>query len=489
MEKDVNKTYSKKYCHPFGNIAVDMGFITERQLREAITEQVEDDISNKPHRLLGKILLENRWMTNKQVDIVLTELSENKMRRIIFVDDEPSTVQQLKKMLWPMSHEWEMEFAMSGKETLKFMSKSRFDVVVSNMHMPKMDGVELLNTITERYPETVRIIHSGHSDKEMVLKSVKSAHQFLIKPCDVDTMKYTIERACKLRDVLRDDKLKKIVAGIKDLSSYPILYSLIIKEMQSKEPSLKKVGYIISQDVSMSAKILQLVNSAFFGLPQEVTNPQQAVVYLGIDTLKALVLSVDVFSSFTEDAEACGFSLVEMWRHSLMTSRLARDIACTLTDDKKVAEEAMIAGILHDIGKLILLKIPAQYKKVMNFTKRTGCDPLEAEYIVMKTSHAELGAYLLGLWGIPDNVVEAVAFHHDPSRLLDDTSIMPEKSSLTAIHVANSLMMQEGSFSDTKVFPYVDMRYLKQLNLTDKLHEWAGICNKIKRVEGYVGVL
>ncbi len=482
MEKDVNKTPSKKYCHPFGNIAVDMGFITEKQLREAITEQVEDDYFNKSHRLIGKILLENGWMTNKQIDIVSNELSKKKMRRILFVDDDPSTVQELKKMLRPMSHEWETEFAVSGKETLNFMSKSRFDVVVSNMHMPEMDGVELLGTVMELYPETVRIIHSAHSDKEMVLKSVKSSHQFLMKPCDADTMKYTIERACKLRDLLRNETLKKIVARIKNLASYPILYGLIIKEMQSKEPSLKKVGYIISQDVSMSAKILQLVNSAFFGLPQNITDPQQAAVYLGIDTLKALVLSVDVFSSFTEDAESCGFSLAEMWRHSLMTGRLARDIARALTDDRKVAEEAMIAGILHDIGKLILLKVPRQYKKVMNFIERTKvCDPLEAEYIVMKTSHAELGAYLLGLWGIPDNVVEAVAFHHNPSRLLDDKSIMPEKSSLTAVHVANSLMMQEHCSSDTNVFPYVDMQYLKQLNLTDKLPEWADICNKIRQ--------
>jgi HD-like signal output (HDOD) protein len=142
----------------------------------------------------------------------------------------------------------------------------------------------------------------------------------------------------------------------------------------------------------------------------------------------------------------------------------------------------MIAGILHDIGKLILLKVPRQYKKVMNFIERTKvCYPLEAEYIVMKTSHAELGAYLLGLWGIPDNVVEAVAFHHNPSRLLDDKSIMPKKSPLTAVHVANSLMMQEHCSSDANVFPYVDMRYLNQLNLTDKLPEWAGICNKIRQ--------
>ncbi len=404
------------------------------------------------------------------------------MKRILFIDNDPKVLRGLRRALATIHHEWDVEFAMSGEEALNLMSKSLFDVIVTDTRMPKMNGVELLNTVMERYPDTVRIILSGHTDKEMIMNSLNCTHQFLVKPCNPETIRYTIERACRLRDLLMDKALRKIVTGIKELHSLPTLYGMIVKEMQSPDASLKKVGYIISQDVSMSAKILQIVDSAFFGLSQKIVDPQQAAVYLGIDTLKALVLSVDVFSSFTEDAESCGFSLAEMWRHSLMTGRLARDIARALTDDRKVAEEAMIAGILHDIGKLILLKVPRQYKKVMKFIERTRvCDPLEAEYIVMKTSHAELGAYLLGLWGIPDNVVEAVAFHHNPSRLLDDTFIMPKKSSLTALHVANALMMQEGSFSSTTVFPYVDMRYLNHLNLTDKLPEWADICNKIRQ--------
>jgi putative nucleotidyltransferase with HDIG domain len=324
-------------------------------------------------------------------------------------------------------------------------------------------------------------------------------------------MKYIIERACKLRDLLKNERLKKIVAGIKNLPSLPVLYSLIVAEMHSKDVSLKKVGHIISQDVSMSAKILQLVNSAFFGLPQKIADPQQAAIYLGIDTLKALVLSINVFSSFTEESELFWFSLGDMRKRSIMVGRLARDIARDETDDAKVAEEALIAGILHDVGRLIMLKIPEQCRMMMDFIERTGCDLVDAEYTVMKTSHAELGAYLLGLWGISDNVVEAVAFHHNPSKLLEDMFIIPGESSnkdkdkdtdkiksskkkskslsakklsreyctLTAVHVANSLLMQESS-SDTTVFPYIDMRYLSRLGLTDKLPGWMECCNKLR---------
>ncbi len=438
------------------------------------------------------------------------------MRRTLFVDDDPKEINSLRKMLKPMHQEWEMEFVVSGEEALNFMAKSPFDVIVSDMHMPKMNGIELLGTVMERYPETVRIIHSGHSDKEMVLRSVKSAHQFLIKPSSAEAMKYTIERTCKLRDLLGSETLKKIVTGIKNLPSLPNLYGSIVAEMHSKDASLKRVGYIISQDVSMSAKILQLVNSPFFGLPQKITDPQQAAVYLGIDTLKALVLSIHVFSLFTEDAELHGFSLAEMCRHSLMTGRLARDIARAETDDEQVAQEALIAGILHDIGKLILLKIPRQYKQVMDFIEKRGCDQVEAEYTVMKTSHAELGAYLLGLWGISDNIVEPVAFHHNPSKLLENMFIILNESSgkalgkiksndgnlksqsvkkyskgfaaLTAVHMANAFLVQKNYPSDTTFSTYADMLYLRTLNLTDRLPEWVECYNKAmqKKASKYV---
>jgi putative nucleotidyltransferase with HDIG domain len=302
-------------------------------------------------------------------------------------------------------------------------------------------------------------------------------------------MESSIERICRLQDVLRNETLKKIVTGINNLPHIPFLYNLIVEEMQSPEGSIKKVGQLISQDVSMTAKILQLVNSAFFALPLKITDPQQAAVFLGIETLKSLVLSVHVFSSFSKDTELCGFSPVTMRSHSLSTARLAADIAREEKSDRKVVEEAMLGGMLHDIGKLILLKLPEKYKEVMGIIETTGCSSVEAEYTVMGTSHAELGAYLLGLWGLPDNVIESVAFHHKPSKLIEsmlpgtskDIKLKPESTekhskkitALTAVHVANALMMQENCSSDTTSFQYVDMLYLETLELTKRLPKWV----------------
>jgi HD-like signal output (HDOD) protein len=411
--------------------------------------------------------------------------------RVLFVDDDPKEIKELRTMLGSVHQKWEMEFATSGEEALNFFIDNPPDVVVSDMHMPEMDGVKLLGTVMKHFPETVRILLSEPLDKETALRSVKSAHQFLMKPCSAETMKYTIERTCKLQDLLRDETLKEIVTGIKDLPSLPSLYNLIIKEIQSPKASLKKVGYIISQDVSMSARVLQLINSAIFGLPRIITSPQQATIFLGIDTLKALVLSIHVFSSFIEDAKLCGFSIIDMQKHSMMVSRLAGEIARTEIDDEKVVGEAIISGMLHNIGKLILLKVPVLYKEITELVKTTGCDVTKAEYTVMKTSHAELGAYLLGLWGIPNNVVEAVAFYQNPSKLLEN--IVPNKipreasekakgfTALTAVHTANALMMQENSNFDITYSPYIDILYLRKLNLINKLPEWLDCYNKVIR--------
>ncbi len=429
------------------------------------------------------------------------------MKNILFVDNDTVAIQKLKNILSVMCPDWRIDVTGSGGAALGLMSKNPFDVIVSDLHIQGMDWIELFKAVSEYHPETVRIIYSESSD----LRSTMVVHQFLKKPTTAETVRNTILRACNLQELLRNIKLRKIVSGIKNLPSLPKLYNLIVAEMQSPEGSLKKIGHLISSDVSMSAKILQLVNSAFFGLSQKITDPQQASVFIGIETLKSLVLSVHVFSSLSKDAESYGFSPVKMWRHCLRTGKLAGEIARSEKVDRIVVDEAIIAGMLHDIGKLIiLLEMPKQYIEVMNLVDATDCGLVEAEYSIMDTSHAELGAYLLGLWGLPGNVVESVAFHHKPSKLIERMFVMSPEitkddsgkskskngnfkqqsiekystdfSVLTAVHVANALTMQENCSADTTDFPYIDMSYLKKLELVDKLPYWVELFENTKQV-------
>lgn len=356
------------------------------------------------------------------------------------------------------------------RRRLKSLETAPIDVIVADMRMPQMDGATLLAKVQERYPHVVRIMLTGYSDKEIALRSTKSAHQFLAKPCDGETLRYTIERTCQLRELLRDRKLLQVVTGITVLPSLPSLYRELIREMEAPNASLKRIGAIVAQDMAMTAKVLQLVNSAFFGLPQRVTNPVQAVTLLGLNNLKPLVLYVHLFEAF-EATSGSGQVIEALWEHSVAVGGLAREIARLEKADREVTDEALTAGLLHDIGKLLLLlRLPDCYAKLKGLVGGAGDWSPADEYALIGTSHAELGAYLLGLWGIADTVVEAVAFHHQPGKSVADRFTV-----LTAVHVANGLV-KEGDCS----LQTVDQDYLRRLGLEPKISRWVELCREVK---------
>lgn len=391
-------------------------------------------------------------------------------KKILFVDDEVNILQGLRRMLRNMNNRWEMFFAGGGEEALDILSKNSIDVIVSDMRMPGMDGAQLLDRVMTLYPHIVRVVLSGYSDQEVILNSVKFTHQYLVKPCDVESLKLTIERSCLLRDLLSNKKLVETVTGIKRLPSLPRLYNMMITELQSPSTSLKKIGDIISQDVAMTAKILQLVNSAFFGLPQKVSSPNQAVALLGVNTLKGLILNVQIFSTYNSRKQSAVFSPERLWQHSIMVGSLAGMIARSESAQKGIEEDAFAAGMLHDIGKILLMEIKGCYERVGQCASEDSCAWHEAEYRIIGTSHAEVGAYLLGLWGISDPIVEAVAFHHNPAKLN-----VNKFGALTAVHLANALLTGNTDDPEKIDTSNIDMEHVSSLKMADRLEKWAGI--------------
>jgi HD-like signal output (HDOD) protein len=389
------------------------------------------------------------------------------MKRILFVDDEPSVLQGLQRMLRGQRQEWEMEFAPNGEAALRLLEQHPVDVVVSDMRMPGMDGAKLLSEVTRRYPQTVRIILSGQTDKEAILRSVGPAHQFLAKPCDPDLLKETVARACALRQLLHSEHLKGLVSQVRSLPSLPHLYVQIQEELQSPNASLQRVGQIISQDIGMTAKVLQLVNSAFFGIQRRITQPAQAVALLGLETVNAVVLSVKLFSSF-DQALMGRAHLTTLWEHSMATARLAKRITLAEPDGPRLANYAFMGGLLHDAGKLVLATdLATAYREALALAEREQLADWVAEQRVLGATHAEVGAYLLGLWGLPDPIVEAVAFHHHP-----DECAGRAFSALTAVHVANALDQESRHTADAPARPYLCADYVAALGLTDRLPAW-----------------
>jgi len=392
----------------------------------------------------------------------------------MFVDDEPMVLKGLQRTLRKMRGEWEMVFADSGRQALDILASEPFDVIVSDLKMPEMDGEQLLTEVKSKHPQVVRIILSGHVEQETTFKSVQLAHQSLAKPCEADMLKQTLNQLFAIRSLLEDESIKRIVSQTETLPSLPEVYTEVIGELQSTDPSIKKVGEIISSDLGMTAKILQIVNSAFFGLVRKIGNPREAVMLLGTETIKALVLSVKIFSEFNQKKYAW-FDFDHLFNHSLSVSMFTQTISKEEHLDKNLVNNALMAGMFHDLGKLILVtNFQEPYRRILTEAQETGQDLWGLENEMFGTSHAEIGAYLMGLWGLEYSIIEAIAFHHYPAKSLSNATGL-----LTAVHFGDVYDRSKNGCTAENGLSRLDHRYLDNLGVADRIKGWQRICKDL----------
>jgi HD-like signal output (HDOD) protein/CheY-like chemotaxis protein len=336
------------------------------------------------------------------------------VKRILFVDDESKILDGIGRMLHADRKRWDMQFATNGEDALRACEAGSFDVVISDMRMPGMDGATLLSHIRDRYPGTARIILSGYSEVSSATRAVPVAHRFLTKPCNAAQLQAAIERVCTLQDILCTPEIRRVVGTIGELPSLSTTYASLAQAVRDPDTSVKRVADIIELDVAMAAKVLQLVNSAFFGLAQRVSSLNSAVTYLGMEAIKNLALASETFRVFVPDSQIPQSLCESLQRHAHRTAA----IAGALPVDPKTRDVTVVAALLHDIGKLVLAcRMPATFRSVLTHASERGCQDFEAEEELLGISHAEIGAYLLGLWGIPTLAVEAIAHHHRPTRI------------------------------------------------------------------------
>jgi HD-like signal output (HDOD) protein len=387
------------------------------------------------------------------------------MKRILFVDDEPLILAGLQNLLRKQRKVWDMVFVESGEKALAKLADARFDVIVSDMRMPGMDGATLLKAVQAQYPDVVRIVLSGHAELETALRSVSVAHQFLSKPCDATALQAVVDRACGLQALLNDDAIRRAVGTVDRLPSAPKVYTAVTRALEDPATSLQELARLIEQDMAISAKILQLVNSAFFGLPQRVTGIQQALSYLGANMLRRVLLSVETFSMFDKVKTAGFFSMEDLQAHS----NAVAIVASKLITGEPRSGDAFMAGTLHDVGKLILaIHAPEHAKRALNLALERKIPLFAAEQELYGVTHAEVGAYLLGIWGLPYAIVEAVAHHHAPTRVEHRTFDVVD-----AVYVAQALVSEVCKASKTSVAPlHFDSAYLKAFGVESKLPAW-----------------
>jgi len=390
--------------------------------------------------------------------------------RVLIVSGDAEWFARTEEAWKSLQPGWNCQHAGDPRQALKALSVYTFQAVVLDSKMP--ETVQLLDWIDQLLEDTVRVVRCEAQERSVFLEWQKGGVTAVADNIDAETLAASLKRTARLRVWLADPAMKALVPLLRKLPVVPKLHTQIAKELQSPTASIDAVAELIAQEPVMAAKMLQLVNSAFFGLGHEISQPAEAVMYLGAERVRALVLLASAFTQFGE-VHCAGFSPDSVWQHSLQTSALARRIALAEAADVKAAESAFTAGLLHDLGHLMLAgNLASRYANARRVAAPDETAQLEAELKEFGTTHAELGAYLLGTWGLPLPMLEAVAWHHWPDRS-EDTGF----TALTAVHAANVFARElETGGQPNKAACKLNSVYLERIGLLSRVDAWRELC-------------
>ena len=384
-------------------------------------------------------------------------------KRLLIADADAKTRDEVRQAL---GESWVVVGAASGGAALAEAQKQPFNVVVANYDLPELGGAALLNRLRVANPETLRFIAADAALKEKVMCHVLGGHQFLAVPFDHAALKISIERSLAT-DYGMSNSLRELVGRIRTFPAIPSLYVEVVNALQNPNATTVDIGAIIARDMAMTTKLVQVLNSAYFGLSRAVTDPTEAVGILGFETIKSLILTVKLLSQY-DKVKPVYFSIDNIWRHSTNVARTAKVMALLETGDTDCSGTAYTAGLMHDLGKVILAaNFDDQYHGAHAVARKQQIPLWDVEKDIFGATHGEIGAYMLALWGMPALVVKVAALHHHPLRAGDKTF-----TALTAVHVANALEYGGNPDADGLPAPVVDLDYLKQLGLEDRVELW-----------------
>jgi putative nucleotidyltransferase with HDIG domain len=384
--------------------------------------------------------------------------------RILFVDDD-SLVQEFYQFLGAfLGGDYEVFSVNNGSDALNLLSEGPMDVVVSDLAMPGMSGQELMLRLLRTFPESVRFIVSSHADQLTVAQSLMFAHRYFHKPFGLKPFCEALQRICRLKHLVGAAKIKRVICGLGALPTPPEIYFKLGEAINCPKSSVESIAEIVAQDPALTLKVLQIVNSAEFGIARKIIAPAEAINILGVEILRALMLSIQAFK-FYETKSNHSLSLKQLWTHCLKIAVAAKRLARYERLSAAEAEEAFVAGLLHDIGKLVLsANAPADYQLVTKRSRAGEMSVSELEQEVFGATHAQVGAYLLGLWGLPDAIIDAVESHHCFSQLAPD-----HFSAGVAVQVAQCLEFPQERMDA------LDRTYLEQSGLWDRVEEWKNV--------------
>jgi HD-like signal output (HDOD) protein len=387
-------------------------------------------------------------------------------RRVLIVHEEPSVQAQLRQAITAAPGGWAVEVCGNHFQALALLPGDAFDAIVAGAATATLDSRSFLDQAAAFQPRAARFVFGASGGRAVLLRAAGPAHQHLNDAAEATTAFGRLARTLALGDLLEDHDLKRLVGQLTAIPSLPSLYVAITAELSKDMVSGRRVGEMIARDPGMTAKVLQIANSPFFGFRVTIADPVHAVQLLGLETVRALVLSLHVFSQLDERVVR-RFRLGKVWRHSLGATGCARAIAQTAATPPE-AIDAFTAALLHDVGKLVLASsLPEKFADAIQLAEGAEIPHHEAERQTLGAPHAAVGAYLLGLWGLPETVVEAVAWHHEPTRCP-----ATRLGVVGIVHAADAIEHQAHPADAVGRVTAVDQAYLESLGLAWQYPAW-----------------
>jgi HD-like signal output (HDOD) protein len=388
------------------------------------------------------------------------------MRKLVYiVDDEAAVVEAMVLLLESMDARWRVRGFTSPLAALAAVKSEAPDLVLADHEMLEMKGNELLEEVRAAAPQAVRIIISGCVDVQ-ALSTVLSAHQYIAKPFEALQLKELIERTFAARARLEEQGLGALVTGLRSLPSLPHVYYLLLAELGNERRSVEAIAQLVAKDAGLSSKLLQLANSPMFGRGALVSGLLEAVMCLGTDMIKAVVLSQEVFRQYAR-VQSWEIDLPRLWTHCWQVAELAQGICLDQGLSQGQAEEAFLAGILHELGKLILIdNFPREFQAAWQAALRAHSPLTPVLLSSLHATPAQLAAYLLELWGLPKGVILAVAWHEGP-----ENGGSKEFSPATALYIADQVATRKWPPDSLAVADW-NAEYLKAVGCESDLSVW-----------------
>jgi HD-like signal output (HDOD) protein/CheY-like chemotaxis protein len=392
-------------------------------------------------------------------------------RSILFVESDPAARESLTACLAALGPAFSGRVLASGADGLEELARGKFDAVAPTFQLSDMTGMEFLKRASELSPEVVGLLQIPNDERPALLKHASLPPQFLPHPPNVKELQEGLVRAFQLMRWMEGKSIRTLLGRMENLPAVPSLYARVMRELRSEDPSIETVGKLIAQDPALTAKMLQMVNSPVFALGRPICEAVDAVTFLGAERTKALILmaSLSLHGSLTPCE---GFSQESFWQHSLTVATMGRLLALKELKNAGLADACFTAGLLHDIGKLLFASnLPREYSAVVERSALEGLSLHQAEIEEFGVSHGQLAASLLGMWGLPIPVLEAIAWHEHP--IVGD---VPGFSAVTVVHAANVLEHEKRGGEETSRTPHFEVEYLEALGLKDRLNHWRSLC-------------